>query len=512
MTLVAGVDSSTQSCKVVIREAGSGRFVRAGSAPHPDGTELDPEHWWTALRTAADRAGGLGDVAAISVAGQQHGMICLDSDGDVIRPALLWNDTRSAQAARDLVTDLGGGDPAAGAAAWAGAVGSVPVASFTVAKLRWLADHEPDAAVRIAAIALPHDWLTWRLAGARSLDTLRTDRSDASGTGYYDASAGTADVPDGATGTSGRAADAFGGHPAPAGGYRRDLLALALRRTPGETARIRLPEVAAPGEAVGRGDPGAGLGHLLLGPGCGDNAGAALGLGLRPGACLLSLGTSGVVAAVSRVGTRDASGAVAGFADATGHHLPLACTLNASRVLDVTRRLLEVDHDTLDTLALRAEPGAGGLVFVPYLEGERTPNLPTATGSLHGLSLASTTRENLARASVEGLLCLMAECVDVMRAQNVDVGRVTMVGGGARSRAVRALAPAVLGVPVAIPSPGEYVADGAARQAAAVLLAGQPDWPAVDAATHTAPPCPEIREKYRAAAALAAEDATASAV
>ncbi|KPM53583.1 xylulose kinase [Frankia sp. CcI49] len=480
MTLVAGVDSSTQSCKVVIRAAESGRFVRAGSAPHPDGTELDPEHWWTALRTAIDRAGGLDDVAAISVAGQQHGMICLDSEGDVIRPALLWNDTRSAQAARDLVTDLGGGDPTAGAAAWADAVGSVPVASFTVTKLRWLADHEPDAAARIAAIALPHDWLTWRLAGARSLDTLRTDRSDASGTGYYDASG------------------------AATGGYRRDLLALALRRTPGETARIRLPEVAAPGEAVGRGDPGAGLGQLLLGPGCGDNAGAALGLGLRLGECLLSLGTSGVVAAVSRVGTRDASGAVAGFADATGHHFPLACTLNASRVLDVTRRLLDVDRDTFDALALGAGPGAGGLVFVPYLEGERTPNLPTATGSLHGLSVASTTRENLARASVEGLLCLMADCVDVLRAQNVDVGRVTMVGGGARSRAVRALAPEVLGVPVAIPAPGEYVADGAARQAAAVLLGGQLDWPAVDAAIHTAPPRPEIRERYRVAATTAA--------
>ncbi|EFC83934.1 carbohydrate kinase FGGY [Parafrankia sp. EUN1f] len=509
--LVAGVDSSTQSCKVVIREAESGRFVRAGSAPHPDGTELDPEHWWTALRIAVDRAGGLDDVAAISVAGQQHGMICLNKAGDVIRPALLWNDTRSARAARDLVADLGGGDPAAGAAAWAGAVGSVPVASFTVTKLRWLADHEPDSAARIAAIALPHDWLTWRLSGARSLDTLRTDRSDASGTGYYDA-IGTAADAAGAADTFGGAADASGGRPVSAGGYRRDLLALALRRTSGEAARIRLPEVAAPGEAVGRGDPGAGLGHLLLGPGCGDNAGAALGLGLRPGECLLSLGTSGVVAAVSRVGTRDASGAVAGFADATGHHLPLACTLNASRVLDVTRRLLDVDRDTFDALALRAEPGAGGLVLVPYLEGERTPNLPTATGSLHGLSLASTTRENLARASVEGLLCLMAECVDVLRARSVDVGRVTMVGGGARSRAVRTLAPEVLGVPVATPAPGEYVADGAARQAAAVLLGCQPAWPAVDAATHTASPRPEVRERYRAAAALAAADATAGAV
>ncbi|MCK9921320.1 FGGY family carbohydrate kinase, partial [Frankia sp. AgPm24] len=228
MTLVAGIDSSTQSCKVVIREAETGALVRSGDAPHPDGTEIDPRHWWDALLTALRRAGGLGDVAAVSVAAQQHGMICLDAAGEVIRPALLWNDTRSARAATDLVADLGGGDPAAGAVAWADAVGSVPVAAFTVTKLRWLADHEPDAVARIAAVVLPHDWLTWRLTGARALDTLRTDRSDASGTGYFDATGG---------------------------GYRRDLLGLALRCSPAHAERIHLPEVAAAHETAGRGAP-----------------------------------------------------------------------------------------------------------------------------------------------------------------------------------------------------------------------------------------------------------------
>ena len=180
MTLVAGVDSSTQSCKVVVRDADTGAIVRTGSAPHPDGTTVDPAAWWTALRTAITAAGGLDDVAAVAVGGQQHGMVCLDEDGAVVRDALLWNDTRSAAAAADLVAELDGG-----AEAWADAVGSVPVASFTVTKLRWLANHEPDNAARTAAVCLPHDWLTWRLRGAPGIDALTTDRGDASGTGYW---------------------------------------------------------------------------------------------------------------------------------------------------------------------------------------------------------------------------------------------------------------------------------------------------------------------------------------
>ena len=448
MTLVAGVDSSTQSCKIVIRDAATGAPVRQGRAPHPDGTEIHPDRWWRALGEAIGAAGGLDDVAALSVGGQQHGMVVLDADGEVIRPALLWNDTRSAAAARDLIVELGGGDEAAGRAAWAQAVGSVPVASLTITKLRWLADHEPDSARRVAAVCLPHDWLTWRLSGAASLETLVTDRSDASGTGYFDAVANA---------------------------YRRDLLALALRIGEEEAGRIVLPRVAGPGEAAGRGGADVGgrdLSHLVLGPGCGDNAGAALGLGLRPGQTSISLGTSGVVAAVSEAPVHDASGLVTGFADAAGAHLPLACTLNGARVLDAAKRVLGVTYDEFDALALSAAPGAGGLVHVPYLEGERTPNLPGATGELTGMTLANLTPANAARAAVEGLLCLMGACLDAVRAQGVRIEEVTLVGGGAKWAAVRSLAPSILGVPVRVPPPGEYVAVGAARQAAWVLAGG----------------------------------------
>jgi len=430
---VAGVDSSTQSCKVLVVDATTGAVVRRGRAAHPDGTEVDPRHWWEALQSAIGDAGGLDDVAAVSVGGQQHGMVVLDDARAVVRPALLWNDTRSAGAAAELTEELGGPQ------VWADEVGLVPVASFTITKLRWLAHHEPEAAARTSTVCLPHDWLTWLLAGRP--DDLVTDRSDASGTGYWSV---------------------------PTGAYRPDLLERAL----GHPALA--PRVAAPDEVVGDG----GRGGWVLGPGCGDNAGAALGLGAGPGDVVVSLGTSGVVTAVSLVPAADASGAVAGFADATGRFLPLVATLNAAQVLDVTAGLLGVDHAGLSDLALSAPPGAGGVVLVPYLQGERTPDRPHATGSFLGLTLAGTTPANLARAAVEGLWCGLADGLDALRGQGADVRRVLLVGGAAASRAVREIGTEVLGVPVDVPPAEEYVALGAARQAAWVLApgGGPPAW------------------------------------
>ncbi|MGI8333200.1 xylulokinase [Actinomadura scrupuli] len=453
-TKVAGVDSSTQSCKVVVCDAETGAVLRTGGAPHPDGTEADPGAWWDALNRAAEAAGGLGDVAAIGVAGQQHGMVCLDRDGEVVRPALLWNDTRSAGAAQALVAELGGPK------AWAEAVGSVPVASFTVTKLRWLAEHEPDAAARTAAVCLPHDYLTWRLTGGSGPDTLVTDRGDASGTGYWSPSEG---------------------------GYRPDLLRLALGRVPA------LPSVLDPAGAAGRTAGGA-----LVSAGTGDNMGAALGLGARPGDVVVSLGTSGTVFAVTTRACADETGIIAGFADATGRFLPLVCTLNAARVLDAAAELLGVDHAGLSRLALSAPAGAEGLVLVPYLEGERTPNLPDATGALHGLRLGTATPAHLARASIEGMLCGLADGLDALAAAGVAVERILLIGGGARSEAVRAIASTVLGRPVLVPPPAEYVAEGAARQAAWALsgAAEPPVWERPGLELHEAAPAPGLRERY----------------
>lgn len=434
MALVLGVDSSTQACKVVVVDAETGAVVRSGRAPHPDGTSVDPEAWWSALTAAIEAAGGLDDVTAWAIGGQQHGMVALDASGAVIRDALLWNDTRSAEAAADLVAEFG-------AQELAERTNVVPVASFTISKLRWLRDHEPENAARVAAVALPHDWLTWRLrgygpAGAESaplgpaLDQLVTDRSDASGTGYWSP-------------TTGR--------------YDRELLIAALGHD------VLLPRVLGADESV---EDASGR---RVGPGAGDNAAAALGLGAAPGDVVVSIGTSGTVFAVSAEPSADPSGIISGFASADGHFLPLVCTLNAARVLDVTAALLGVDHDELSRLALSASAGAAGLSLVPYFEGERTPNLPDATATLSGMTLASTTRENLARAAVEGMLSGLRAGLDALREAGVPLRRGLLIGGGAQSEAVREIAPQVFGIPVEVPAAGEYVALGAARQAAALL-------------------------------------------
>ncbi|MEA5455017.1 FGGY family carbohydrate kinase [Sinomonas sp. JGH33] len=470
MPLVAGVDSSTQSCKVVIRDAETGALVRSGSSRHPEGTEVHPNAWWDALQAAIAAAGGLDDVAAISVAGQQHGMVCLDADGEVVRPALLWNDTRSAGAAVALIKESGDGDAAAGARWWAEATGTVPVASITATKLRWLAESEPENAARTAAVCLPHDWLSWRLAGhgpsgsglRAALDSLVTDRSDASGTGYFSPATGE---------------------------YLPDVLERTLGHVP------ILPRVVGPLETAGSTPAGA-----LIGPGAGDNAGAGLGVGASVGDVVVSIGTSGTVFAVADRPTSDASGLVAGFADATGHYLPLACTLNASRVLDATAALLGVSLPELTDLALSAPVGADGLTLVPYFEGERTPNLPDATGSLHGLTLRNFTPANLARAAVEGIVCSLADGLAALTAQGVVAERIILVGGGARSEAVQEAAAAIFGLPVLVPEPGEYVADGAARQAAGILLGALPEWETAGTTTVTAEAAPSVLERYRSEA------------
>ena len=467
MTLVAGVDSSTQSCKVVIRDLASGDVVRSGRASHPDGTEVHPDHWWTALLTAIDDAGGLDDVAAISVGGQQHGMVALDAEGNVVREALLWNDTRSAQAAQDLIAEFG-------AQTLVDRSGLVPVASFTSTKLRWLRDNEPENAKRVAAVALPHDWLTWRLMGygpegasplGAKLDALTTDRSDASGTGYWNPATGE---------------------------YDRELLIAAL----GHDAVV--PRVIAPHESAGTVAYN-GPTDIVVGPGAGDNAGAGLGLGAGEGDVVVSLGTSGTVFAVTPEPVRDASGTIAGFADAAGQFLPLVATLNAARVLDSATRLLEVDFDGLAELALSAEPGAGGVTLVPYFEGERTPNRPDATASLLGLTLASATRANIARAHVEGMLCGLADGVDAVRAHGLDAKRILLVGGAAFNPAVGRAAAQVFGLPIDIPQPGEYVAMGATVQAAWALTGERPAWQVAMDTRIDPDPQPVVREQYRRA-------------
>lgn len=469
MPLVAGIDSSTQSCKVIIADSESGEVLRSGAAGHPFGSEVAPAAWLDALRAAVDQAGGLHDVSALSVGGQQHGMVCLDEQGEVVRPAILWNDTRSAASAEALVNELGGG--IIGATRWADAIGSVPVASFTVTKLRWLRDHEPENAARTTSVCLPHDWITWQLAGGALAGgahhgALATDRSDASGTGYY----------------------------SPANNqYRLDLVDLALGH------QVALPLVLGPRDIAGQIEDGP-----LLGSGAGDNAAAALGLGAKVGDVVVSIGTSGTVSAIADHPTSDPTGIIAGFADASGQFLPLVCTMNAARVLDTTATLLGVSLDALSELAMRATPGADGLVIVPYLEGERTPNRPYAMGAVHGLTLRSWTREHLARAAIEGMLCGLAVGLDALTNSGIPVTRVILIGGGSRIEAVRAIAAGILERPVVVPAAAQHVAIGAARQAA-WMLSGKseaPIWAPSSTRTYESESLSFVRDQYHRVAAL----------
>ena len=453
--LIAGVDSSTQSVKVVIRDSNTGELVRQGRASHPDGTEIDPVHWLNGLNSAVSEAGGIEDVSAISIAGQQHGMVALDSNGDVIRDALLWNDVRSADAAESLNREAGGD------AEIAKKVGSKLVASFTAAKLRWLADHEPENAKKTASVALPHDWLSWQIQGGKDFTKLFTDRSDASGTGYFDPSTSQ---------------------------YRQEIIELAL----GKNRQIQFPRIIAASEFGGETQNG-----IPIAAGAGDNAAAALGLQAQPGDVVVSLGTSGTAFAVSQTPTHDPSGSVAGFADATGRFLPLVCTLNAARILDSACQMLGKTHDEIAQLALSAQPGAHGLTLLPYFEGERTPNRPNATGVLSGMNINNSNPADIARAMIEGMLSGLADAVDSLVALGVKVERILLIGGAAKNPAVQVIASALFGREVLVPPAGEYVANGAAKQAAWALLGQMPQWDLGHVQHHSSAPTPGVMERYR---------------
>ncbi|MEV1024338.1 xylulokinase [Streptomyces sp. NPDC050264] len=428
---VVGVDSSTQSTKALVVDVATGAVVASGQASHTvtsgAGRESDPQEWYTALGSALAQCGDAARRAsAVSVGGQQHGLVTLDAQGKPVRPALLWNDVRSAPQARRLVDELGG------AKVWADRFGSVPGASFTVSKWAWLAEHEPEAARATAAVRLPHDYLTGRLTG-----TGTTDRGDASGTGWW------------ASATEAYDEDVLG----------RVGLDPAL-----------LPRVVGPGEVAGtvrdtEGELPFAKGTLVA-AGTGDNAAAALGLGLLPGTPVLSLGTSGTVYAVSRHRPTDASGIVAGFADAHGDWLPLACTLNCTLAVDRIAALLGLDREAVEA--------GGAATVLPYLDGERTPDLPHASGLLTGLR-HDTTGGQLLQAAYDGAVHALLGALDRVLDDEADRSApLLLIGGGARGTAWQQTVRRLSGRAVQVPEARELVALGAAAQAAGLLTGEAP--------------------------------------
>ncbi len=478
--LVAGIDSSTQSCTVMLRRLDDGAEVALARAPHPvtvpPRSEQAPEAWWQALLTAfAELADYLPRIAAVSVGGQGHGLVMLDAEDQPLRDAKLWNDTESAPDAARLRDMLPAED-------WAARTGSLPAPSLTLSKLAWTERVHPGLLGQARRVMLPSDYLLYQLSGRAT-----TERGISSGTGYFDPFRNAWDF------------------------------ALADLAVPGLDWEHLLPEIIGSSDAAGlaRALPGLeGLEGAVVGAGSGDNMTAALGLGIAPGDVAISLGTSGTIYGIAEQGVIDPTGAINGYADATGAFLPMVTTLNSAKVSDAFRRVLGVDTETFDRLALETEPGARGVTLVPYLDGERSPNLPDATGSLFGLR-SDVTPGQIARAAVEGVICGLLEGGDLLAAHGLARdGRLIVTGGASRSRAYRQILADLSGREVWTCDLPEAAAAGAAVQAAAALTGRttaevaaewRPEYAIVaepDAGASTR--AEEIRAKYRLACQRAA--------
>lgn len=437
MALVAGVDSSTQATKVVVVDTDNAKLVAQASAPHRvmgtgGARETMPSDWADALGAALAATGRASEVRAVSVAAQQHGLVVLGNDDQVLRAAILWNDTRSASDAAALVEALGGPELCARR------VGSVLTPAFTISSWAWLCRTEPEIARAARRVCLPHDYLSTLLVGG---EPPCTDRSDVSGTGWWS----PADE-----------------------SYAEDVLGL-----PGVGLRPEmLPRILGPGEAAGEVSASASQRFGLptgavVGAGAGDNAGAALSLGVGPGEAAVSLGTSGTVFSVASAPSTDATGVVAGFASADGRYLPLACTLNATLAVDRVAQWLGLSRDDVAP--------SGDLLFLPWFDGERTPNLPWASGTLSGLR-HDTDPRSLLQAAYEGAVGTLLAAIDEL-ATWAPMGQATpllLVGGGARSRIWQDTVMRLSGRPLLLPQATELVALGAAVQAAAVLEGTSP--------------------------------------
>jgi len=434
-----GIDSGTQGTKVLVVEFKTGKVQGRGFAPHAmvqglklDEKEQEPDAWLEALEKAlsiALKAAAIdpGRVAAAGVSGQQHGFVPLDADGRVIRPAKLWSDTSTVDEAQEIVSKLGG------RAAVIRKLGIDLAVGYTASKILWLKKHEPGRYERLSSVLLPHNYINYRLTGR-----LHMEHGDASGTGLMDI-------------------------------RRRSWQEEAVRAVdPGLAGK--LPPLHSPAESAGVIQESFGtrfgLKNVLVSAGGGDNMMAAIGTGnVRPGVCMLSLGTSGTCSTFSAEPVVDPAGEIASFCDGTGGWLPLLCTLNMTGPTEALKNLFRFDNATLELLASQAPAGAGGLVFLPFLDGERIPALPEASGALFGLNRANFEAPSLARAVMEGTILNIGYGFSRMQTLGLDPAEIRATGGGSRNRLWLRIAADVLRKPVATLREHEAAAFGAALQA-----------------------------------------------
>ncbi len=436
--LFLGIDCGTQGTKALLADAGGtvlGRgYERHALIERANGArEQEPQWWVDALRTAVRQAlakAGRSEVLALSVSGQQHGLVVLDESMDVIRPAKLWNDTETAPQNAALVERFGGKQ------AMLERFGVAPLTGYTVSKLLWMKEREPENFARIRHILLPHEYLNFWLTGR-----LCAEYGDASGTAFFDARTRTwiREILDAIDGGSGQL-----------------FAALPPLLKPEEIAGTVLPERAA--------DLGL-LPRCLVASGGGDNMMGAIGTGnVREGVVTLSLGTSSTVYSFRHAPSHDPTGDVAPFCSSSGGWLPLVCTMNATNVVTQTLLLLVKTVADIESALMRTEPGAQGLIFVPFLNGERTPDLPGARGSILGLSGTNFTAENLIRAVIEGVTFGILNGLDLILAGE-PARTVVLTGGGARSARWRQMIADATGAVIHVPVEEESGCLGAIIQA-----------------------------------------------
>lgn len=440
--MYVGVDCGTQGTKVVILDPERGVIRGEGYAPHAlvseaGGRREQQPQWWTgafeqAYRQAVERAGiDSATIRAIGVSGQQHGLVVLDEAGDVIRPAKLWCDTETAPQAAELLDRLGG---EAGSMA---RLGLVLATGYTLSKLLWLRQHEPDNFARIAHVLLPHDYLNYWLTGE-----IAAEYGDASGTGYFDIRTRR---------------------------WAPDVLALVA---PDGRLERALPRLLEAHEAVGRVRPAIarrlGLGDdVLVATGGGDNMMGAIGTGnIGDGIVTMSLGTSGTIYASSALPPQRQHGLVAAFCSSSNGWLPLICTMNLTGVVNAVRGLFGLDLDAFNAAVAGAPIGAGGVTMLPFLNGERVPALPHASGSLLGLDLQNLVPANLCRAALEGTTFGLRYGLDLLQESGIACRELRLIGGGAKSALWRQMVADVMDARVVCPTVNEAAALGGAIQAA----------------------------------------------
>lgn len=440
--ITLGIDCGTQSLKTIALDGDSGKIIASASKSYglveglPVGhLEQDPAIWWdaleeTVLKVLSDLGPRKAEIIGIGVSGQQHGFVPLDTHHQVIRPAKLWCDTSTTAQCDEIRAKLGGRDQTIALA------GNDILPGFTAPKILWLKQNEPANFAKLAHVALPHDFLNLRLTG-----TLRMEFGDASGTAILDV-------------------------------HTRqwsEEVCVAID----ENLMAKLPPVGSSTEPAGKLLPtlSAAWGlspDVVVSAGGGDNMMAAIGTGnIRPGSVTASLGTSGTIFACASQPVIDPQGEIAAFCDSADHWMPLLCTMNVTVATEAFRKLFDWDHDRMDKEISSVPPGADDLLFLPYLQGERTPNLPDGCGVLHGMNRSNLTPAHMARAAMEGVTLGMAYGLRRMEALGLKISEIRLTGGGSNSPVWRQMLADILGHPVVTMQCAEGAALGAAIQALA---------------------------------------------